>query len=119
MSDKGARSAMKTGAKQMKLFSGLILVGALAIAIVAVGHADPAQSTTTPGDDGVKALALRWFLQMQAGQIDRSQYAAAYGVQLTDDAVKSMSHQLNEYGASPTRAEILQSARKGDRHSIW
>ena len=52
----------------MKHFSGWILVVALAIASVAAGHADPAQSTTMPAEDGVKALALRWFLQMQAGQ---------------------------------------------------
>lgn len=97
----------------MKHFSGWILVGALAIASVAAGHADPAQSTTMPAEDGVKALALRWFLQMQAGQIDRTQYTAAYGARLTDNAVKAMSRHLNEYGASPMRAEILQRRSAG------
>jgi hypothetical protein len=32
----------------------------------------------------------------------------AYGAQLTDDAVQAMSHQLNQYGVSPMRAEIMQ-----------
>jgi hypothetical protein len=49
----------------------------------------------------MKALALQWFVQMQAGKIDRTQYTAAYGAHLTDDAVQAMSHQLNQYGASP------------------
>ena len=97
----------------MKHFSCLVLVAALLIGSVGTGYFDPAQSATTSAEDGVKALALRWFLQMQAGKIDRRQYAPAYGALLTDDAVKAMSHHLNEYGASPTRAEILQSRSAG------
>ena len=100
-------------AKQMKHFSRLVVVAALAIASVVAGHADPVQSATLPAEDGVKALALQWFLQMQAGKIDRAQYTAAYGAMLTDDAVKAMSRHLNQYGASPTRAEILQSRSTG------
>jgi hypothetical protein len=92
----------------MKHFSWLVLVAALLIGSVVAGQVDPAQSATTSAEDGVKALALRWFLQMQAGKIDRTQYTPAYGALLTDDAVKAMSHHLNQYGASPTRAEILE-----------
>ena len=91
----------------MKHFSCVVLVAALLLGSVVAGHVDPAQSATMSAEDGVKALALRWFLQMQAGKIDRAQYAPAYGALLTDDAVKAMSHHLNQYGASPTRAEIL------------
>jgi hypothetical protein len=97
----------------MKHFSWLVLVAALAIANLAAGQADPAQSATLPAEDSVKALALRWFLQMQAGKIDRTQYTPAYSASLTDKVVKEMSHHLNEYGASPTRAEILQSRSAG------
>jgi len=97
----------------MRYFSCLVLVAALLIGGVGTGHVDPAQSATTSAEDGVKALALRWFLQMQAGKIDRTQYAPAYGALLTDDAVKAMSHHLNKYEASPTRAEILQSRSAG------
>jgi hypothetical protein len=44
-----------------------------------------------------------------AGGQDRPHaYTAAYAAQLTDDVVEAMSHHLNEYGASPLRAEIMQ-----------
>ena len=56
----------------------------------------------------MRAFALQWFAQMQAGKIDRTQYTAAYGAQLTDDVAQAMARQLNQYGASPIRAEIMQ-----------
>ena len=56
----------------------------------------------------MRVFALQWFAQMQAGKIDRTQYTATYGAQLTDDAVQAMSHHLNEYGAAPLQAEIMQ-----------
>jgi hypothetical protein len=100
-------------AKQMKHFNWAALVVAVAIASVATVYAVPARSVTVPAEDDVKALALRWFLQMQAGKIDRTQYTPAYSASLTDDAVKAMSHHLNEYGASPRSAEILQRRSVG------
>ena len=66
----------------------------------------------------ILAVALQWFAQMQAGKIDRTQYTAAYGAQLTDAAVQAMSHQLNEYGASPIRAEIMQK-RSVDNQTFY
>ena len=66
----------------------------------------------------MKALALQWFAQMQAGKIDRTQYTDAYGAQLTDDAVQAMSHHLNEYGAAPIRAEIMQK-RSVDNQTFY
>lgn len=63
----------------------------------------------------MKTFALQWFAQMQAGQFDRTQLTAAYSAQLTDDAVQAMSRRLNEYGASPKSAEILQSRTVGDQ----
>ena len=71
-----------------------------------------------PTDDDMKAFALQWFAQMQAGKIDRTQYTVAYGAQLTDDAVQAMSHHLNEYGASPLRAEIMQK-RSVDNQTLY
>ena len=97
----------------MKRFSWVVLVVALAIAGVGGGYAGQAQSATAPTEDGVKALALQWFLQMQAGKIDRTQYTPAYSALLTDDTVKAMSHHLNEYGASPKSAEILERRSAG------
>jgi hypothetical protein len=92
----------------MRRFGIMILAAALSIASVAAARANPAPPVGVPTEDGMRALALQWFAQMQAGKIDRSEYTAEYGAQLTDDAVQAMSHQLNQYGASPLRAEIMQ-----------
>jgi hypothetical protein len=93
----------------MRRLCDIILAVALSVAATAAGLADPATpSAAVPTQDGMKAFALQWFVHMQAGKIDRTQYDEAYGAQLTDDAVQAMSHHLNEYGASPLRAEIMQ-----------
>ena len=81
----------------------ITLVALLLTGTVAAALADP------PDVDEVKALALRWYTQMQAGQLDRTPLTAAYSAQLTDDAVREMSHKVNLYGAAPKSAEILQS----------
>ena len=92
----------------MRRFGVMILATAVSIASVAAARADPAKQAGVPTEDGMRALALHWFAQLQAGKIDRTEYTAEYGAQLTDDAVQAMSHQLNQYGASPLRAEIMQ-----------
>jgi hypothetical protein len=84
------------------LVLALLTVG---IAAASVNAASPANVAT---DDGAAAFALQWYTQMQAGKFDRSQYAAAYGAQLTPEAVQAMSQHLNRYGASPLRAEIMK-----------
>jgi hypothetical protein len=71
----------------------LLTVG---IAAAPVNAASPANAAT---DDSAAAFALQWYTQMQAGKFDRSQYAAAYGAQLTPEAVQAMSQHLNRYGA--------------------
>jgi hypothetical protein len=93
----------------------IILVAAAAITSVTSAFADPAAPPGVPSEDSMKVLALRWFAELQAGKIDRTQYTAAYGAQLTDDAVQAMSHQLNQYGASPMRAEIMQKRTIDDQ----
>jgi hypothetical protein len=92
----------------MRRIVGIVLVVALSITSFTTALADPAPPAAVPSEDGMKVMALRWFAQIQAGKIDRTQYTAAYGAQLTDDAVQAMSHQLNQYGTSPMRAEIMQ-----------
>jgi hypothetical protein len=92
----------------MRRFREIILAVALSIATTAAGLADPTPPDGVPTEDAMRAFALQWFAQMQAGKIDRTQYTAAYGAQLTDDAVQVMSRHLNEYGASPLHAEIMQ-----------
>ena len=102
----------------MRRYSGIILAVALSMATTAAGHADPTPPGGVPTEDDMKAFALQWFAQMQAGKIDRTQYTVAYGAQLTDDAVQAMSHHLNEYGASPLRAEIMQK-RSVDNQTFY
>jgi hypothetical protein len=102
----------------MRRFRDIILAVALSIATTAAGLADLTPPAGVPTEDGMKALALQWFAQMQAGKIDRTQYTAAYGAQLTDAAVQAMSHHLNEYGASPIRAEIMQK-RSVDNQTFY
>lgn len=66
-------------------------------------------------DADVTSLAMRWFGAMQAGHVDRSQYASIYAAQITDQSVVEMSKTLNRYGAAPLRAEIVQNRTSGDQ----
>jgi hypothetical protein len=102
----------------MRRFRDIILAVALSIATTAAGLADLTPPAGVPTEDGMKALVLQWFAQMQVGRIDRTQYTAAYGAQLTDDAVQAMSHHRNEYGAAPIRAEIMQK-RSVDNQTFY
>ena len=102
----------------MRRFGGTMLVAVLLTGSVATALAGAASPAGVPTEDGMRAFALQWFAQMQAGKIDRTQYTAAYGAQLTDDAVQAMSHHLNEYGASPLRAEIMQK-RSVDNQTLY
>jgi hypothetical protein len=106
------------GATWLRHLGLLILFAALAIGHVAAAGADATPPAGVPTEDGMRAFALQWYTQMQAGKIDRTQYTAAYGAQLTDAAVQAMSHHLNEYGASPIRAEILQK-RSVDNQTFY
>jgi len=89
---------LERGATQIRRLWGIMLAVVPSIACIAAGLADPAPPAGVPTEDGMRAFALQWFAQMQAGKIDRTQYTAAYGAELTDDAVQAMSHHLNEYG---------------------
>src|SRR5271165_3791244 len=109
---------LQRGAMQIRRFCGIILAVALSTACTAAGLADLAPPAAVPTEDGMRALALQWFAQMQAGKIDRTQYTAAYGAQLTDAAVQAMSHHLNQYGAAPIRAEIMQK-RSVDNQTLY
>jgi hypothetical protein len=86
----------------------LLIVSLLTAGLDAMRSAEAAQPASVVTDEGAEAFALQWYAQMQAGKFDRSQYTAAYGAQLTPDAVQAMSQHLNKYGASPLRAEIMK-----------
>ena len=90
-----------------------VLVAALSAGGIAPARADAASGG--PTQVSVTAFAMHWFTEMQAGRTDHSQYAPAYRAQVTDAAVEAMSHALNEYGASPLRAEIVQTRKRGDQ----
>jgi hypothetical protein len=109
---------LEHGGTQMRRFGGTLLLTVLLTGSVAAALADAVPLAGVPTEDGMRAFALQWFAQMQAGKIDRTQYTVAYGAQLTDDAVQAMSHQLNEYGASPIRAEIMQK-RSVDNQTLY
>ncbi len=99
----------------MRRFIGITLAVALLAANSSAVVANPARQAGARSEDSVKTLALQWFAQMEAGQIDRTQLASSYSAQLTDDAVRAMSRQLKRYGASPTNAQVLRTRSIDDQ----
>jgi hypothetical protein len=87
---------------------------AASVASVRARLATPASART---DGSMESLALQWFEQMRTGQIDRTQLAAHYSVQLTEDAVQGMSRFLKayEYGASPLSAHMVRTHSAGEQ----
>jgi hypothetical protein len=116
--NEGIRFENQKGTAQMRLPVVIMLVVALLMGSVAAALAGSPAPPGAQTENSVEAFALQWFAQMQAGKIDPAQYTAAYGAQLTGDAVQAMSHYLNEYGASPIRAEIMQK-RSVDNQTIY
>ena len=107
----------KTKVSQTRLHVAIALVAALLTASVATALAGSPPPTSVPTENNVKTLALEWFAKMRTGQIDRTQLAADYSAQLTDDAVQAMSQYLKkyDYGASPSGAQVLQTRTIGEQ----
>jgi hypothetical protein len=103
------------GAAWLRHIGVSVLVAALSVGPIVSARAEAAPPAGAPTEASVTAWAMQWFKEMQAGRTDRSQYASAYRTQVTDDAVKAMSHALNQYGASPLRAEIVQTRKSGEQ----
>ena len=80
-----------------------VLVASLSVGPITQASIAAAPPAGAPTEASVTTWAMHWFTEMQAGRTDRSQYAPAYRAQVTDGAVKEMSHALDKYGASPTR----------------
>jgi hypothetical protein len=101
----------------MRLPVVITLVAAMLTGSVAAALAGFPPLSSVPTEKSVETLALEWFAQMQTGQIDRTQLAADYSAQLTDDAVQAMSRYLKEYeyGASPTGAQVLRTRTIGEQ----
>ena len=105
---KGITLLFGTRRRECLAFSTALLVLAFLAVGIAAAPANAASPASVATDEGAEAFTLQWYEQMQAGKFDRSQYAAAYGAQLTPEAVQAMSQHLNQYGASPLRAEIMK-----------
>ena len=103
--------------RALRVFIGMVLVVALLMASAADALADSARVAGVEAENGVVALALRWFAEMRAGQIDRTQLTPEYSAQLTDEAVQGMSHYLkqHDYGVAPTRAEVVDTRSIGEQ----
>jgi hypothetical protein len=95
----------------------ITLVAALLMGSVAAGLAGSPLPSSMRTEKSVEALALEWFAEMRTGQIDRTQLAADYSTQLTDDVVQATSKYLKqyEYGASPTGAQVLKTRTIGEQ----
>ena len=101
----------------MRLPVVITLVAALLTGSVAAAFADSPLPSRARPEKSVETLALEWFAQMQTSQIDRTQLAADYSAQLTDDAVQAMSRYLKEHesGAPPTGAQVLKTRTIGEQ----
>jgi hypothetical protein len=115
MQDRITGSKGQGVAQKIKTLTRLFLLVVLLMTSVVSARAASSRPVSALTKASVQALALQWFLQMQAGKIDRAQYTTAYSAQLTDHVVQEMSHHLNEYGAAPLRAEIVQTRSVGDQ----
>jgi hypothetical protein len=100
---------------QIRRLTAIVMTIAFLAAGISAVLADSATPASTRSEDSVKTLALQWFAQMEAGQIDRAQLTSGYSAQLTDDAVQAMSRQLKQYGASPTSAQVLRNRTTDDQ----
>jgi hypothetical protein len=115
--NEGIQFENQTGTTQMRLPVVITLFAALLTGSVAAALAGSPPPSSVPTENSVETLALEWFAKMRTGQIDRTQLAADYSAQLTDDAVQAMSRYLKEYeyGASPTGAQVLKTRTIGEQ----
>src|SRR6516162_5703603 len=95
----------------------ITLAAALLTGSVASTLAGSPVPSSVRTEKSVETLALDWFARMRTGQIDRTQLAADYSAQLTDDAVQALARHLKEYdyGASPFGAQVLKTHTIGDQ----
>jgi hypothetical protein len=103
-------------AKRLSRVAASVLIALLAANPVANARAGAASAATAPMDaNALAAWAMHWFTEIMAGRTDRSLYAVDFAPQVTDEVVARMSHDLNEYGTAPLRAEIVRTAKEGDQ----
>jgi len=100
---------------QIGFWLPMALVVALLIGSTERAAAAPVRTSSLQTKADVETLALKWFANMQNGQIDRTRLSSEYNAQLTDAAVRKMSQYLkqHDYGTPPTRAEVMQERMDG------
>jgi len=104
-------SIFRSAATRIKNLWARLLI--FVLQVVGAGAAVPAQERDSSDEARIAAVAKQWFVDMQQGKVDRSQYAPAYAAQITDGAVQAMSGNLNRYGAPPLQAEIAKIRKIG------
>jgi|SRR5208283_2945179 len=92
-----------------------LLIALAGASPVATARADDTPAAAAPTGAALTTWAMRWITEVMAGRTDRSQYAPGFVAQVTDEALARMAHDLNAYGASPLRAEIVQTKKEGDQ----
>jgi hypothetical protein len=114
---KGFDSTYKRSPRVFSVGAGIALVAALYAGGATATPAASVSSANVQTAESVDALALKWFAQMETGQIDRAQLTADYSARLTNDAVREMSQYLkqHDYGVPPERAEVVQTRTSGDQ----
>src|SRR5271165_4065657 len=112
---KTSRQAPLRSAAGLRPIGFCLLIALLAAGPIAPVRADETPSAAAPTGTALTTWAMHWFTEMMAGRTDRSQYAPAFGPQVTNEAVARISHDLNRYGAAPLRAEIVQTKKDGEQ----
>jgi hypothetical protein len=112
MRSDSAAGRIAAGLRPIGLFVVIVL---LAASPAGIPRAEEPPPVAPPTGAALTTWAMHWFTEIQAGRTDRSLYAPGFVPTVTDAAVARMSHDLNEYGAAPLRAEIVQTTKEGDQ----
>lgn len=115
-----SRKAPLCAASELRRIAFSLLIALAAAGPVAIARAGETPSAEAPRgaaltDAALTAWAMHWFTEMMAGRTDRSQYSADFAPQVTDAAIATIARDLNRYGASPLRAEIVVTKKDGDQ----
>ena len=100
---------------RLRCIALFLMIATVAAGPLLMARAEEAPLGAVPTGSALTVRVMRWFTEMMGGRTDRSQYSADFASQVTDAAVARIAHDLNTYGASPLRAEIVQTKKDGDQ----
>src|SRR5260370_29393441 len=98
-------TVLRAGARIRRIAFSL-LIALLTLAPVGLARADEPPPVATPTGEALTTWAMHWFAQMMAGRTDRSQYAAGFVAQVTDEAGARRSHHLHRHRGAPAPPAI-------------